>query len=115
MNLREVKDKEKKQLPPHFVSLQAIVFFVERDRDLLLNKNPILFSVEDDPKTYSETIKSRDATFWKEAMNDEMNSILSNNTWVLVDLPQGSKPIVVNEYFVRNMPQMKQFLHTKFG
>ena len=36
---------------------------------------------------------SRDLAFWKEAMNDEMDSVLSNNTWVLVDLPTGSKPI----------------------
>ena len=28
-----------------------------------------------------------------EAVNDEMDSILSNNTWVLVDLPTSSKPI----------------------
>uniref|UniRef100_A0A2N9H138 Reverse transcriptase Ty1/copia-type domain-containing protein n=1 Tax=Fagus sylvatica TaxID=28930 RepID=A0A2N9H138_FAGSY len=36
---------------------------------------------------------SRDVAFWKEAINDEMDSILSNNTWILVDLPPGSKPI----------------------
>lgn len=35
----------------------------------------------------------RDASFWKEAINDEMDSILSNQTWVLVDLPPSSKPI----------------------
>jgi hypothetical protein len=32
---------------------------------------------------------SRDAAFWREAVNDEMDSILSNNTWVLVDLSPG--------------------------
>uniref|UniRef100_A0A2N9H5D4 Reverse transcriptase Ty1/copia-type domain-containing protein n=1 Tax=Fagus sylvatica TaxID=28930 RepID=A0A2N9H5D4_FAGSY len=36
---------------------------------------------------------SRDAAFWREAVNDEMDSILSNNTWVLVDLPPGSNTI----------------------
>ncbi|GLT95567.1 hypothetical protein SLE2022_132430 [Rubroshorea leprosula] len=36
---------------------------------------------------------SRDATFWREAVNDEMDSIMSNNTWILVDLSYGSKPI----------------------
>nr|CAN83010.1 hypothetical protein VITISV_010102 [Vitis vinifera] len=36
---------------------------------------------------------SRDAAFWKEAINDEMDSIMSNQTWELVDLPPGSKPI----------------------
>ncbi|CAA0832210.1 Leucine-rich repeat receptor protein kinase EMS1 [Striga hermonthica] len=33
------------------------------------------------------------AVFWKEAINDEMDSIVSNQTWELVDLPAGSKPI----------------------
>ena len=36
---------------------------------------------------------SRDASFWKEAINDEMDSIMSNQTWELVDLPLGSKLI----------------------
>ncbi|RVW49668.1 Retrovirus-related Pol polyprotein from transposon TNT 1-94 [Vitis vinifera] len=36
---------------------------------------------------------SRDVAFWKEAINDEMDSIMSNQTWELVNLPPGSKPI----------------------
>ncbi|WKA11318.1 hypothetical protein VitviT2T_028828 [Vitis vinifera] len=36
---------------------------------------------------------SRDVAFWKEAINDEMDSIMSNQTWELIDLPPGSKPI----------------------
>ena len=35
----------------------------------------------------------KDSAFQKEAVNDEMDSILSNNTWVLLDLPTESKPI----------------------
>ena len=31
--------------------------------------------------------------FWKEAINSELDSIMSNHTWDLVDLPKGSKPI----------------------
>ncbi|OMO97119.1 Integrase, catalytic core [Corchorus capsularis] len=40
-----------------------------------------------------EALASRDAAFWQEAVNDEMDSIMANGTWVLVDLPPGSKPI----------------------
>ena len=54
---------------------------------------PIILQVEDDPKTYKEAMSSRDATFWKETINDEMDSIMSNHTWKLVDLPSGSKYI----------------------
>nr|GEV27002.1 zinc finger, CCHC-type [Tanacetum cinerariifolium] len=30
-----------------------------------------------------------DVAFWKEAINDKMDSIMGNNTWVLADLPPG--------------------------
>ena len=43
----------------------------------------------------------RDSTFWKEAVNDEVNSILSNNAQVLVDLPTGSKPTGCKQVFRR--------------
>ena len=59
----------------------------------MTNKTPIVLNIEDEPKTYSEAINSRDAAFWMEAINDEMDSIMSNKTWTLVDLPPGSKPI----------------------
>ena len=78
---------------PDFISSQAIVFLVEGNRITVLDKIPILLTVEDDPKTFCEAMASRDIAFWKEAVNDEMDSIMSNNTWVLVDLPEGSKPI----------------------
>ncbi|GJW24665.1 zinc finger, CCHC-type containing protein [Tanacetum coccineum] len=42
---------------------------------------------EDNPNTFDEAMKSRDVAFWKEAINDEMDSIIANNTWVLADLP----------------------------
>ena len=31
--------------------------------------------------------------YWKEAINDEVESILQNHTWELVDLPPSSKPL----------------------
>lgn len=36
---------------------------------------------------------SKDYAFWKDAINGEMDSIMSNHTWKLVDLLPGSKPI----------------------
>ncbi|GJW88928.1 zinc finger, CCHC-type containing protein, partial [Tanacetum coccineum] len=43
--------------------------------------------IEEDPRTYNEAMQSRDSAFWKEAINDEIGSIMENNTWVLSDLP----------------------------
>jgi hypothetical protein len=36
----------------------------------------------------------RDVAFWKKkTVNNEIDSILANNIWVLIDLPPGFKPI----------------------
>jgi hypothetical protein len=52
----------------------------------------MILNIKDDLKTFRETMSFRDV-FWKKAIKNEMDSILSNNTWVLVDLPPGYKPI----------------------
>nr|GEY67436.1 hypothetical protein [Tanacetum cinerariifolium] len=46
-----------------------------------------------DPRTYNEAVQSRDVAFWKEAIDDEIRSIMENNTWVLSDLLPGCKPL----------------------
>ena len=77
---------------------------------MVLNKIPIVFNIEDDPKTFmDQAMTSRDSTFWKEAVNDEMDSILSINNWVLMDLPTGSNQLVVNGYLEENTILMGQF------
>jgi hypothetical protein len=43
---------------------------LEGNREIVLDKIPILLNIEEDPKTYEETMASRDAAFWKEAIND---------------------------------------------
>ncbi|GKB08265.1 zinc finger, CCHC-type containing protein [Tanacetum coccineum] len=41
--------------------------------------------------------------FWKEAIDDEIGSIMDNNTWVLSDLPLGCKPLGCKWIFKRKM------------
>ena len=53
----------------------------------------IYYNVEGDPLTFSDAMASQDSGFWKDAIDDEMQSIMGNNTWVLVDLPPTCKPI----------------------
>jgi hypothetical protein len=62
-----------------------------------------VFILEDDPRTYEEAMKSVDAVFWKEAIDSELQSILSNNTWELVDLPRGCKPITCKWIFRKKL------------
>ena len=70
-----------------------IVYLVEGTRDSQSKQTMITSTIESDPLTYEEAMKSQDAAFWKEAINDEMDSIVGNKTWKLVDLPPGSNPI----------------------
>ncbi|GKF93602.1 zinc finger, CCHC-type containing protein, partial [Tanacetum coccineum] len=46
---------------------------------------------------------SRDSAFWKEAIDDEIGSVMENNTWVLSDLPPGCKPLSCKWIFKRKM------------
>ncbi|RVW46570.1 Retrovirus-related Pol polyprotein from transposon TNT 1-94 [Vitis vinifera] len=86
--------RKEKVLGSDEIDSQRISFYlVEGNREDIIRKIPIVLQIEEDPKTYKEAMASRDVAFWKEAINDEMDSIMSNQTWELVDLPPRSKPI----------------------
>jgi hypothetical protein len=52
-----------------------------------------VYLVDDTPTSITEAYASPDADDWKEAVRSEMDSILSNGTWELSELPFGCKPI----------------------
>nr|GEX40521.1 zinc finger, CCHC-type [Tanacetum cinerariifolium] len=88
------KARNERNLDLNFIDSQAIIFLVEGDNENnVFKKIPVLLNVEDAPKTYKEAITFRNSAFWKEAIDDEIDSLLSNNTWELLDLPTGSKAI----------------------
>ncbi|KAE8670806.1 hypothetical protein F3Y22_tig00112079pilonHSYRG00011 [Hibiscus syriacus] len=72
-----------------------IISFISVINDLDSISNPIaqIFLLDEDPKNFEEAIRSINASFWKSAVSDELESIMSNHTWELVDLPKGFKPI----------------------
>ncbi|CAH9144967.1 unnamed protein product [Cuscuta epithymum] len=59
--------------------------------------------VENEPRTYTEAVTSTEGPMWKEAIKSEVDSILKNHTWELVDLPQGCKPLRSKWIFKRKM------------
>ncbi|GJS31091.1 zinc finger, CCHC-type containing protein [Tanacetum coccineum] len=65
------------------------LYLVERSRDQVGSQYSYCYSIEEDPRTYNEAMQYRDSAFWKEAIDDEIGSIMKNNTWVLFDLPPG--------------------------
>ena len=48
---------------------------------------------ETDPYNYNEAVQDKDVTLWQSAMKTEMESMYSNQVWLLVDPPNGVKPI----------------------
>jgi hypothetical protein len=53
----------------------------------------IIYLVDDTPKPIEEAYSSPDADLWKEAVQSEMDSIMSNGTLEVVDRPYGCKPV----------------------
>ena len=63
----------------------------------------ITFLTEAEPQTYKEAMSTPEASYWKKAVNDEINSIMQNHTWELVNLPLGNKPIGCKWMFKRKL------------
>ncbi|GKF18292.1 zinc finger, CCHC-type containing protein, partial [Tanacetum coccineum] len=88
------RDKKERNLDPDFIDSQVLIILVEGDNENnVINIIQVLLNVEDAPKTYKEAITSRNFAFWNKTIDDEMDFLISNNTWELSDLPLGSKAI----------------------
>ena len=85
--------RKEKDFGPDFISYQVNVYLVEGNREKVRSKLPFIGNVEEDPNTYSEAMASRDAAFWRVAVNDD--SMLSNNTWIFLWV---LIPLIVNGY-----------------
>ena len=65
--------------------------------------NFLTYLLEDEPQRFKEAMSSPEAPYWKEIINDEVESISQNHTWELVDLPSGSKPLGYKWIFKKKM------------
>ena len=70
-----------------------LVYLVEGSKDIFSNCVPYCFNVESDPLTYEEAMSSPNASFWKEAIVDEMAYIIDNGIQKSVELPLKCKRI----------------------
>jgi hypothetical protein len=76
------------------VSLSPVPFFGVNSRVAKsFGDDYIIYLVDDTPKTIEEAYSSPDADLRKEAVQSEMDSIMSNGTWEVVDRPYGCKPV----------------------
>ncbi|KAD6119649.1 hypothetical protein E3N88_10920 [Mikania micrantha] len=63
----------------------------------------LTYMVEGEPQTYRDAVTFSEGPQWKEAIKNEIDSILQNHTWELVDLPPGCKPLGYRWIFNRKM------------
>ena len=63
----------------------------------------LTYMLDNEPKTFKEAMSTPEAPFWKEAINSEIESIMHNHTWKLVDLPPGNKPLGCKWIFKKKM------------
>jgi hypothetical protein len=48
-----------------------------------------------EPQTYQEALSGEESELWQKSMDEEMRSLLENDTWELVERPEGVKPILM--------------------
>ncbi|KAJ9538889.1 hypothetical protein OSB04_031622 [Centaurea solstitialis] len=107
---RSTRVRKEKSLGDDFYS-----FLVEGSHKKVTREVILSMNIDDEPKTFKEAMSKRDASLWKEAINDEMDSIMGNGTWVLVDLPKGIRPIGSNGSLKESAIQMtKNYLSLNF-
>ncbi|GJY62251.1 retrotransposon protein, putative, ty1-copia subclass [Tanacetum coccineum] len=63
----------------------------------------VSFMVENEPTSYREAVTSSEGQQWREAIKSEIESILQNHTWELVDLPPGCKALGYKWIFKKKM------------
>ena len=53
----------------------------------------LLLSDSGEPECYDQVMQVEDSVKWESAMKDEMDSLMSNQTWELAELPPGKKAL----------------------
>ena len=61
----------------------------------------VAYAFESEPQIFKEVMFTPEVQMWKEAVNSEIKSILSNHTWELANLPPDSKLIRTKWIFKR--------------
>jgi hypothetical protein len=51
---------------------------------------------EEEPQSYEEALAGKDAELWQKAMDEQIASLLENESWSVETVPEGVKPVPVN-------------------
>ena len=61
------------------------------DDDKVMSSIDYCYRVSAFPQNYKEAVESPECEYWKNAMNEEMNSLKENSTFTLTTLPEGRR------------------------
>lgn len=80
---------------------------------LCMNVESTSSLLNNDPQTLEEVFQSSESEEWKQAMKEEYESLLNNNTWSLTDLPDGKKVIPCKWIFKRKYDHIGEITRYK--
>ena len=80
---------------------------------LFLHENDFDVGIQEDPKSYDETIKSSEANKWRIAMQEEIESMKVNKVWDLIPLPEGCGVIESKWVFKTKRDSIEKIVHYK--
>lgn len=72
----------------------------------------ILVTADGEPESFQEVLSSRDKNLWLEAMKEEMDSLMKNQTFELVKLPKGKK-LLKNKWVFKNKKDGEKIVKRK--
>jgi hypothetical protein len=75
----------------------------------------IVCFVDDTPKTIEEAYSSPNADYWKKVVSSEMDSIMMNGTWEVIERPYGCKPVGCKWVFKKKLRPVLLLISTRLG
>jgi hypothetical protein len=69
--------------------------------ELFLDEEPVeILNVEGDPEKFEDAVSGEDSVLWKAAIQDELDSLAKNKTWILVKRSETSPKDVLSSRWV---------------
>ena len=69
----------------------------------------LLLTDEGELESFDEALQVEDSIKWEQAMDDEIRSLVKNDTWVLTELPAGKRALLNKCVFrIKNEPDDKR-------
>ncbi|KAE8689989.1 cytochrome P450 71A9-like [Hibiscus syriacus] len=81
------------QEKPHTPELRRSSRIPKPTQRYSLSLHYLLLTDNGEPECYDEAMQVEDSVKWESSIKDEMNSLMSNQTWELAELPPGKKAL----------------------